>query len=539
MSVRAFDRTGALRAALLLSATLCAVTPLVHEHALAANSPRILRTGHPGEPDSLDPHRAISAPALIVINDLFESLMTLDARGRPIPGAAESYSISADRRTYTFRLRPGLTWSDGRPITAADFVYSMHRLADPDTASTGLAAWIDLIKGGGAIVRREQPVDTLGVSAPDARTVRIELTAPAPYFLSVVAFPVFAPVPRHAIEAWGAAWSRPGHLVSNGPFVLEDWRPGQYVKVRRNPLFHAAAQVRLDGVEYVPVADLNAGLRMFQAGSLHTLTNFPPDKLDWLRANLPRELHLAPSLGVTVYLFNHRLAKFADARVRRALSLAIDRELLTRRVIRSGDAPAWGLVPAGLPSYGPPLRAPPSSQQARLQQARALLAAAGYDAAHPLELELLYHTSEEHRNVAVAVAAMWQAIGVRARLRNAERQVVEVATRAGQFELVRAAWFSPYEDPAGFLNFLRSGSPANGGGYANAAFERAMDDASIELQVSGRNAALHRAERLLTDDQAVLPLYFMVSRRLVSRRVDGWRDDNLTALRPARWLDLN
>jgi oligopeptide transport system substrate-binding protein len=507
--------------------------------AQAARAPgNVLRTGHSGEPDSLDPHVAIAAPSLVVINDLYESLMTLDARGRPTAGAAERYTLSPDGRTYTFTLRPGLVYSDGRPITAADFLYSFRRLADPATASTALAAWIDLIEGGRAVVRRERPVEALGVAAPDPRTLQVTLAKPAPYFPSIVAFPVFAPMPRHVIEKHGRAWTRAENFVSNGPYVLEQWRPGQMVRSRRNPRFHAAASVRIDAVEYRPVSDLNAGLRLFQTGALDALTNFPPEKLDWLRQNMPQELRLAPSLGIAVYVINHRLPKFADPRVRRALALAVDRDVITTRIVRAGDTPAWGLVPAGLPDYGPALAPPLRSQAERTALARRLLAEAGRGPSSPLEIELLYHTSEEHKKVAVAVAAMWQAVGVRTNLRNAERQVVDVAARKGEFEIVRAAWFSPYADPMGFLSILRRGSPQNGGAYDSAAFESAIGAAEQLTEPAARGRALRLAEQRLVDEQAVIPIYFLVGRRLVSQRVVGWRDDNLTALRPARWLSL-
>lgn len=506
--------------------------------AAAGAGPKVLRTGHSGEPDSLDPHLAIAAPSLVAINDLFESLLTLDARGRPTAGAAERYTMSPDGRVYTFTLRPGLVFSDGRPIGSADFLYSFRRLADPATASTALAAWIDLIEGGRAVLRRQKPVEALGVAAPDPRTVHVTLAVPAPYFPSIVAFPVFAPMPRHVIEKHGRAWTRQENFVCNGPYVLEQWRPGQMVRARRNPRFHAAASVQIDAVEYRAVADLNAGLRLFQTGALDALTNFPPEKLDWLRQNMPRELRLAPSLGIAVYVINHRLPKFADPRVRRALALAVDRDVITSRIVRAGDTPAWGLVPSGLPGYAPALKPPLGSQAERTALAKRLLADAGRGPSRPLEVELLYHTSEEHKKVAVAAAAMWQAIGVRTTLRNAERQVVDVAARNGEFEIVRAAWFSPYVDPMGFLGFLRRGSPQNGGAYDSAAYETAIEAAARLTDAAARARALRVAEQRLVDDQAVIPIYFLVSRRLVSRRVVGWRDDNLTALRPARWMSL-
>jgi len=497
----------------------------------------ILRSGHPGEPDSLDPHTSVAAPALIVHNDLFESLLTLDARGQPTAGAAERYTVSADGRSYTFTLRPGLQYSDGQPITAENFVWSIRRLADPATASTGLAAWIDLLENGRAILAREKPVTSLGVEAPDARTVRIRLATPAPYFPSIVAFPVFAPLPRHVIEKHGRAWTRPENMVSNGPFVLESWVPGQPVRVRRNPKFHAARSVRLDGVEYHSVSDQNTGLRLFQNGRLDAVTNFPPDKLELLQRDFPRELRIAPSTGLTAYVFNHRLPKFRDRRVREALSMAVDRRMLTTRIVRSGDRPAFAIVTPALSAFSR-RHIDGIADADRAKRARALLRQAGYDEARPLEIELLYHTSEEHKKVAVAVASMWQAAGVRVTLRNAERQVVEAATRQGDFEVVRAAWFSPYSDPTGFFAFLKRGSPSNGGAYFNESFEALLERAANTVDLTARQRLLEDAEALVVADHAIIPLYHIVSRRLVSNRVIGWRDDNLTALRPARWLDL-
>jgi oligopeptide transport system substrate-binding protein len=500
--------------------------------------PGLLRTGHSGEPDSLDPHLAVAAPALIVINDLFESLMTLGPGGAPVPGCAARYAVSSDTLTYTFTLRDGLVWSDGRPITAADFIYSARRLADPKTALTGLASWVDLIVNGRAILRGEKPPAELGVSAPDARTVRFNLVAPTPYFPTVVAFPVFAPLPRTLLEKHGRAWTRPENFVGNGPFRLQEWQPGRFVRVTRNARFHAAREVQLEGVQYRPIQDLNVGLRLFQTGELDTLTNFPPERLDWLRDNMPRELRLNPSLGVTVYVPNLRLEKFRDPRVRRALSLAIDRNVLTQRIVRTGDLPAWGIIPPGMPEHGPTLDPPRGPAADRLREARTLLEGAGYGPSRPLEVALLYHTSEEHKKVAIAVSAMWQAVGVRASLRNAERQVVEVAKRTGDFEIVRDAWFSSYPDPMGFLTYLRADSAFNGGQYRSERFERTIDAAVQQRDAALRSRGLRAAEQIAIDEQGVIPLYSLVSRRLVAQRVRGWRDDNPNALRGARWLSL-
>jgi oligopeptide transport system substrate-binding protein len=509
----------------------------------------IFRSGHPGEPDSLDPHRAVAAPSLVVNADLFEGLTTFDAGGRPIPGAAESWSVSGDGREYRFRLRRGLVYSDGVPIRAQDFVWSLRRLADPATASAGLAPWVDLLENGRDVLTGIKPPTALGVSASDPRTVVIRLSRAAPYFPAITALPAFAPMPRHVIERHGNAWTRAEHFVSNGPFVLQEWIPGQVVRTRANPRFHDAANVRLAGVEYYPINDLNAGLRRFQTGQLDALTNFPPERLDWLRQNLPSELRLAPSLGVTVYVINHRLEKFKDPRVRRALTMSVDRRLLTERLVRAGDQPTNRFVPPALyvatdadsarSNSADPSTLPLTPSPNTLNRARGLLREAGYHSGNPLTVEILYHASEEHQKVALAVAAMWQQVGVIARLRKAERQVVEVATRNGDFEIARAAWFAPYEDPEGYLSFLKSSSPTNAGAWNRNDYDALLLSASQASDTTSRLDRLQAAERVALDDVAVIPLYYLVSRRLVSARVKGWRNDNITALRPARWLSIS
>jgi oligopeptide transport system substrate-binding protein len=506
--------------------------------AASGATPTYLRVAHPGEADSLDPQVGLSAPALVVAVDLFEGLYTLDNNGRPVLGAAASMRETRDAGgpVVEFTLRPGLRWSDGAPLTAADFEYSFKRLADPATGGTLLASNVGLIRKGADILAGRLPAAELGVRALDDLRLRLELVRDPAWFKTVLAFPTFAPVPRHVIARHGRGWTRPGVHVSNGAFMLSEWKPNNYIQVLRNPRFHSAATVRLSGVRYLPVTDQNAAYRLFESGQIDTMTNFPPEKLDDIRNRLAHELHLAPSLGVTMYFYNFRRPMFRDLRIRQALALAIDRERMTTRIVRTGDKPAYGLVTGGLPEYLPPVSPALPTQAARLAQARRLLRAAGYGPARPLGFELLYHTSEEHKNVALAAASMWQQLGIKVRLRNAERQVVEVATRNGDFDMVRAALFAAYPDANGLFNYFLTGNSANGSGYSNAAFDGMVAAAEGMPAGAERAQTQRRAENILVADQAFLPLYFMTSRRLVSRRVSGWSDRNLTALRPARYL---
>lgn len=506
----------------------------------ALDNPNLLRIGQTGEPDSLDPHMAVTGPAVVVVNDLFEGLLTLDAAGEVRPGAAAHYEVSPDATLYTFTLRENLRWSNGESIDAEDFVYAFRRMADPQTAGTALAVNIDLVRHGRAVLQGERSPKDLGVRALDRRTLEVQLEHPAPYFPSILATAAFAPVPRQVIETHGRLWTRPGTLVSNGPFRLVDWRSNSYVRVERNPWFHDADSVALDGVLYTPVIDLNTGFRQFQAGEIDTLTNFPAEKIDLLRSRMPDTVRLTPSLGKTAYLFNHRLEKFQDLRVRRALAMALDLPRICELILRTGDSPAYGLVPTGLPGYPPALEPAWANQphDERLVTARHLLAAAGYDESRPLEFELLFQNSSEHRKVAIAAASMWQAIGVKVRLRGGDRQVVDAAARRGEFEMVRFALFAGFPDPAGFFSAVRSDSPVNGTGYANAELDTLFAQAATQADSERRSALLREAEKVAINDQALLPVYFYTSRRLVSARVRGWPEENLTALRPARYLAL-
>jgi oligopeptide transport system substrate-binding protein len=506
----------------------------------AALAQQILRSGHSGEPDSLDPHQAWAGTAVIIVNDLFEGLLTLNAQGRPVAGIAESWEVSSDGLRYEFQLRPKLAWSDGTPLVAADVVYGLQRLATPATRGSLMAAHVKAIRNGAEILSGLAEPSQLAVTAPAIDRVVIELARPTPYFLTILALPAFAPVPRHVIELHGMGWTQPGKHVSNGAFMLRAWTPQEKVVVVRNPHFHSAQSVSLDEVRYLPLDNLNTGLRMFRAQELDAMVNFPPERIDWIRDNIPGALRLSPSLGLYVYVPNHSRPPFNNPLVRRALNMVLDRRAITQRIIRTGDRPAFGVVPPGVDGYFPPMvdRLADQDLATRRKQARQLLSEAGYDEANPLRFELLYHTSEEHKKVAIAAASMWRSIGVNTELINAERSVVDTAAKNGDFDLVRSAWFSPYADAYGFLNRFETGSPGNTSRYASPEFDELLRRANNLQDPAARAELLREAENLVIKNQAVIPIFYYVSRRLVSPRVRGWDDHNLTALHAARYLSL-
>lgn len=517
---------GALLALLLVSA------PEV------ASAQKVLHRSGTQDPATLDPHRFAFPGEVQIVSDLFLGLLTLDAHARPVAGAAESWTVSPDGLVWELRLRDGLVWSDGRPLTAADFEWSFRRMLDPATAFP-FAARLYSIRNARDVNAGRKPVTDLAVRALDARRLRIDLAHPAPYFAEVLAT-YSSPAPRHLVEARPTDWFRPGVMVSNGPFLLEEWVPNSHIRLRRNPRFHDARRVALDAVVHVHPGDAASALRRFRAGELQVVLVVPPDQLDWARQNLPGELQLSPGFGLEHVAFNTRRPPFDDARVRRALSMAVDRDALTRHVTRAGESPAFGLVPPGASHYPRSARADfagqPQAERAGL--ARALLAEAGYGPGRPLRFSLSYASSDVNRRVAVALASMWQAIGVRADLKALEQRALVAEVGRGDFDAVRFQWFGGTTDPVSFLERLETEAGAlNQSGWSNPRYDGLVREAERTADVGRRAALLAQAEALALAEQPVAPLYFYAGRRVVSRRVTGW-EDNVRGVHLSRWLDL-
>ena len=311
--------------------------------AASANAESVIRRGTSAEAPTLDPVIAAGTLAAPIINDLFEGLLGKDPALKRIPGSAESWTISPDGLTYTFRLRPNLQWSDGVPLTADDFVYGFRRLMTPAVASP-MAGQFYLLENARDIVTGKLPPEKLGVSAPDPRTVVLRLSAPAPWFLDLVGALVVSPVPQHVVEKYGNDWTRADRMVTNGAYTLAERVPQTMTRLRKNPRYHAAADVHTEVVEWYPTQDLGTTLRRFQAGELDQVLNFPPDEIERLQREMPESLRIAPSLGVYYLAINLRKPQFADPRVRLAMSLAIDRDGLTEKLLRTGVKPAFSFV---------------------------------------------------------------------------------------------------------------------------------------------------------------------------------------------------
>ncbi len=494
---------------------------LVAVPASATNS--IHRTAG-AEPPSLDPSLGSGTMAAPALSDMVEGLVTRGPSKHPEPGCAESWTVSSDRLTWTFHLRPGLQWSDGRPLTADDFVYSYRRLLDPATGASNAGLFL-AIRNARKIIQRQLPPDALGVRAPDASTFIVELEFPVPYLLQLLANTQAAPVPKHVIDKLGRDWARPGALVSNGPYVLTERVPQSYVKLTKNPRYHAADRVSIDDVYWHPAQDLGAAFRRFRAGEMDVVLNVAPDDLGWVRENQPEALHTGPIHATYLLVLNVSREPLDDVRVRRALSLAIDRDVIANQLLKTGVRPAWSFVSPGIGGYPGRVAAEEGVPAAkRIAEARRLLDEAGFGPENPLTLPLVYDTQEENRKIMIAIATMWQVIGVKAEISNVEFRAALGALRTRNYAVARSSTFSLYDDPNAFLQQYGSQSPSNWAGWRSSAYDQLLEQANAATDAGDRTRLLLEAEEIIAAEVPLIPIYYYQGKVLVAPRVKGWWD---------------
>ncbi|MGD8358018.1 MAG: peptide ABC transporter substrate-binding protein [Lysobacterales bacterium] len=499
---------------------------------------QVLYRGNGEEPETLDPHRAIGVPSAHVLRDLFEGLTTETADGELVPGAAQGWNISRDARTYTFYMRRDLVWSNGDPLKAEDFVYSLRRAASPETASDA-AVMLLPIQNAREVLAGELPLEDLGVSLLDDHTLQITLTGPTPYFLGLLAHPVAFPVNRRNVETFGDQFSRPGNLVSNGAYVLKGWKPRVSIELEKNGRFREADRTIIERVFYMPVEDQSTELNQFRAGELDWTNEVPNNQFRWLQKHYPDELVVSPWMGSYFFGFNLTREPFIDnPSLRMALILAIDRQIITDKVTQFGEMPSFALVPPGIDGYVPfsPEYAD-WTQEERNHEARRLFEQAGYSETRPLRVEIRYNTSENHKKIALAVASMWkQVLGVHTTLVNEEFRVF-LQNRAQKVltQVFRAGWVSDYNDPYSFLELFGTGHSRNDYGYSNSTFDALLEQVGTERVRARRERLMFEAERVLMTDNVIIPVYTYVTKRLVDPHLGGWRN-NVMDHHPSRFM---
>jgi oligopeptide transport system substrate-binding protein len=484
---------------------------------------RTLNRGNGAEPDTLDPHKADGNWEYNIIADMFMGLMTEDAAGNPMPGAALSYSVSTDGLVFTFKLRDH-KWSDGVPVTAHDYVFAFRRILNPKTASP-YSAILYPIKNALDVNGGTMPPEKVGVRAIDDSTLEIAFHVQVPYIAQLLThFTTFA-IPRHIVEKYGDAWIEPGKVVTNGPYVLREWVPNDHVLLVKNPYFYDHANLKVEKVYYYPTPDYSAALKRFRAGELDTTNGIPAGEIDWLKLEMPRSLRVAPFILSQYVQFNLTRKPFDDVRVRTALSLAINREIIAERVMRAGERGAYAFVPPNMPGYPgkPKVGFTAMSMGARIAKAKALLAEAGFGPGNPLTFDYNYQNQTDARLVAVAFQSMWQEIGANVQLAPSESQVHYNLLRKQEFAAAWAGWVADYRDAKNYLMLWEtSANDLNFGRYSNPKYDALMAQSDAERDPDRRAGLLQAAEQTVLDDAAFAPVYFGVSRNLVSTAVKGW-----------------
>jgi oligopeptide transport system substrate-binding protein len=517
------------------------VLTIVGALVLAACSPQhedgvYLNRGNGGEPKSLDPHFIDGQWESNIVGDLLVGLVTDDPAAKPIPGAATSWDISKDGKTWTFHLRKGAVWSDGVPVTSHDFSWAWKRLLDPKTAAP-YAYNIWVVKNARAISDGKLPPSALGIETPDDETFVVHLEHPAAYLPELLTHQTAYPVPRHMLLKLGNDWSKPRNYVSNGPYTVGEWIPNDHVTLLKNLRFYDAAHVRIPTVRYFDTTDTQAALIEFRGGQLDQQNPYPALAIDWMKRNIPHDIRSVPYFATDYIIFNFGRKPFQDRRMREAINLAYNREATVYKVRRIGETPAYNMVPPGTANYPNDARLDFAKlpYAARLTKARWLMQQMGYGPKHHLALTFATSTNPDQRRAGALLQQMLKQIYIDVAISCEELQVHYVRIQEHDFDIANAAWIGDFNDASNFLDLLRTGSANNYGQYANAKYDALLDTAQQTVDIGKRGDLMRNAEQMALNDYAWLPCYFLVTEDIVKPYVKGWIP-NLRGFNRSRWL---
>jgi oligopeptide transport system substrate-binding protein len=492
---------------------------------------QILHIGNGGEPSDIDPHGNSGQPDSQIKRALFEGLVSLTSDSlKVIPGVAESWSISEDGLTYTFSLRKNARWSNGDAVTAHDFVWTWKRGMAPNLGHP-YAYMFFIFKNAEAYHNGElKDFSEVGIKALDDYTLQFELSGPTLYVLELLAFKTMYPVHRSTLEKFNAveqlatAWTRPENFVGNGPFVIKDWVVNQVLSVKKNDHYWDSDNIKLNEIHFHAVQSINAEERMFRAGQLHMTMFLPPEKVDVYRKENHPAFNSFSLYSTYFYAFNTQKPPLNDVRVRKALAYAVDRNLLTERVMKGGEIPAYAFTPPNELGYIPKAKMPED-----VALARELLAEAGYPGGKGFpRVTILYNTLEHHQTIAVVLQQMWKEnLGIEVNLQNEDWKVWLASVNLGNFEISRSGWGGDYVDPNTFLDVHVTGGGNNKSKWSNVRYDELIHLASQTTDQEQRFAYFQEAEAILVEDVPIIPLYTYVRNRLIHPAVKNWHDNIL------------
>jgi len=494
---------------------------------LAAKQELVRNNG--SEPASLDPHKVESDIEFNIIRDMFDGLLTVKKDGSIEPLLAEKWE-NKNNTVWTFHLRPGITWSDGTAITAKDVVWSWQRLVDPKTASPYASYPGNMhILNAADISQGKKPVDSLGVKAVDDSTLEVTLTQPTASFLPMLAHPSLVPIDQVLVNRFGDKWTKPEHIVTSGAYKVTDWVVNERIVAERNTRYWNNKATVINKVTYLPISAETADVNRFKAGEIDITYTIPVNQFAQIRKTFGEQVSVEPQLATYYYEFNTTKPPFNDPRLRRALNMGLDKDIIADKVMAQGQRPAWVI---SQPEIGGVKLSPPDystwPREKRLAEAKKLLNEAGFNEAHPLSFNLLYNTMETHQRIAIAASSMWKKnLGVEAKLQNQEWKTMLDTMHTGNFDAVRYAWIADYDDAATFLNNFRTGSSENTSKYSNSAYDEALDNAAKAKDVAERGKYYQQAEDILARDVPAIPVYHYVRTHLVKPWVGGFNPDPL------------
>lgn len=477
-----------------------------------------------GGAEFIDPNKSAESAGGRIVMNLFEGLATYAlGDGPPVPGVATHWEVLDGHRKYIFHLRKDAKWSNGRTVTAADFVYSWKRALSPETASKA-ASNLWYIRGARDFNEgKTTDFSTVGIRAPDPYTLEVDLSGPTPFFIHLVAYGTFAPVPKEAVDAHGKQWTRPENIVTNGPFLLKEWKIRDKVVMEKNPTYWDASSVKLKRAIIVHNESETNALRLYESQKVHwTPGQVPPDKLRTLVKDGRTDVHTDPMLCLNYYWFRMDRKPFNDPNVRRAVNMAIDKERIAKHILGTGQVPATHLVP---PTVEPLMGYSPAEGDAfDPDRAKELLAKAGYPNGEGMSgMEIIYNTYELNRIMAESMQRnLSDTLGIKANINNMEWKSLLKKLHSGDFQFGRGGWCADYPDPMTFLDVFDSKNEHNYGGYSNPEYDALLEAIKAEADAEKRRSLIAKAEALLNQDVPIVPIYFYTRSYLLSPYVRGF-----------------
>lgn len=501
----------------------------------------VLNVGNQTEPADLDPHITTGVPEARIYEAIFEGLVIPNPENlEPMPGVAEKWDISDDGQTYTFHLRKNAKWSNGNPVTASDFVFSFKRILSPALASEYAYMLFCLTNAEKYNKKEITDFSMVGAKAPDDTTLVLTLNQKVPYMLSLLSHHSWFPVHQAtilkfgAIDSRGTPWTRPTNFVGNGAYVLKDWQINKVITVTRNPHYWDSATVKLPKINFYSIDNNQTEERAFRTGQLHITATCPLTKIDWYRKNEPQTIRIDPYLATYYYLLNIKRKPFDNVKVRKALSMAINRKDLTEYVLKGGQLPATCFTPQGTGGY-----TMDSVIGFDSAEARKLLAEAGFsDPSKFPSVSLLYNTSESHQTIAQAIQQMWKKyLGIEVSLVNQEWKVYLANTHAKEYDIARMGWTGDYNDPNTFLDLWVTNGGNNRTGWSNPKYDSLIAAAGQTADQQERFRIFKEAEYILLDELPIIPIYIYTNVYLLQPTVKNWTP-NLLNLHAFQFISL-